>query len=139
MHADDITDDEVRELIALLVAGANEHMSEARQRFSDDFFRNSLALILTDTDTRFGFLIKNMRVRMIEDEEASSINATAIVETTKDFLIEFLNSKDWNLKAIEGFNTYKVNVESSDGRDYVHYKNLLEFIKWINTLLEEEQ
>jgi hypothetical protein len=89
-----------------------------------------------DTEKKFGFVVKGRRFKVIEDEEVEDVGATAIVETYKDFFIEFLESDDWVMKAVEGYNTYKVNVRSSDGRDYVHYRNLMAILKWLYGLVE---
>ena len=51
--------------------------------------------------------------------------------------MEFLSSDDWTLKAIEGFNTFKVTVQASDGKSYVHYKNLMSLLNWLYSLIGE--
>ena len=130
----EVTESEVRELIRLLVRGANDNMDSFIKSFGSDVLKNSLALILTDMEKEYGFLVRAGRFSVIEGSEAE--NATAVIRTTKDFFIEFLESDNWVGKAIEGYNTYKAVVSSSDGRDYIHYKNLMEIIKWVQGLVE---
>jgi len=132
---EEITEQDVKALIEAIVAGANEHIAEAVEALGEEVFRNSLALILVDTATQYGFVVRAKRFRVIEEEELKDLNPTATIETTKDFFVEFLNSEDWNLKAIEGYNTYQVNVISSDGRDYIHYRNLMGILRWLYDLI----
>jgi len=72
-----------------------------------------------------------IKVHVIEQEG----NTTATIKTDKEFFIEFLNSDDWITKAILGFNTYRVNVSSIDGRDYIHYRNLMSILRWLYDLI----
>jgi len=135
MSMEEITEQDVRELIEAIVAGANDNVDKAVEALGEGIFRNSLALVLTDTMNMFGFVVRAKRFKLIEGEEIKDLNTTATIETTKDFFIEFLNSDDWVTKAVEGFNTYKVNVSSQDGRDYVHYRNLTSILRWLYDLI----
>jgi len=139
MPVGEVTDQDIKELIELIVAGANDHIDDAIAKFGEDVFRNSLALILTDTATRFGFAVRAKRFRVVEGEEVATLNVTAVIETSKDFMVEFLDSNDWVSKAIEGYNTYKVYIRSADGRDYIHYRNLMSILKWLYELVTGEE
>jgi len=75
------------------------------------------------------------RFRLIEGDELKDLDTTATIKTDKEFFIEFLNSDDWITKAILGFNTYRVNVSSIDGRDYIHYRNLMSILRWLYDLI----
>jgi len=138
MNQEEVSSEDVKELLEGLVEGANEHVQEAVDTFGEDMFRNTLALILTDEANQYGFVVRAKRFRMVEGEELANLQATAIIRTTKDFFVEFLSSDDWNLKAIEGFNTFKVTVQASDGKNYVHYKNLMSLLNWLYSLVSGE-
>jgi len=135
MNQEAISPEDIRDLMTGLVEGANEHVQEAVDNFGEEMFRNSLALVLTDETNQYGFVVRAKRFRLIEGEEIENLEATAIVKTTKDFFIEFLGSEDWVLKAIEGYNTYKVTIQANDGKNYVHYKNLMALLNWLYTLI----
>jgi len=127
-----VTDKDIKEIIEAVVEFANDNVDEMLKEFPPDFFKNSLALVIVDTDKKYGFFIKNARFRMIEGDDVDKLDATATIETTKDFIIEFINADDWVSKAIVGYNTYKVFVRSNDGRDFVHYKNLMWILRWLS-------
>jgi len=133
----EFTEEDIRDIINLLVDGLNDNIDEVMDRFGEKIRQNSLALILTDMQTVYGFLIDHGRFRVIEGEDAKNVEATAKVFMTKDFFVEYINADDWVTKAIEGFNTYKVILEAMDGKPYVHGKNILEILKFAQELTEK--
>jgi hypothetical protein len=132
-----VTDKDIKEIIEVIVEFANDNMDLIRKEFPPEFLKNSLALVIVDMDRKYGFFVRNGRFRVIEGEEVDKLEATAVVETTKDFIIEFINADDWVSAAVYGYNTYKVFVKSSDGRDFVHYKNLMWILRWLSDKIRE--
>lgn len=134
-----VTDSDVHEVVKLLVEVANRYLDKAKQQFGDEFLSRKLALIISDTQSKFGFFIEGGKFRLIEGDEVNKLKANAVVETTKDFFIKFLNSDDWMETAVWGYNTYQVNVISSDDTlEYVHYRNLMQVIAWLHAMITKD-
>ena len=134
-----ITDSDVREVVKLLVEVANRYFNKAKQHFGDELLSRKLALIISDTHNKFGFFIEGGKFKFIEGEDVNKLRANAIVETTKDFFIKFLNSSNWTETAVWGYNTYQVNVISSDNTlEYVHYRNLMQIIAWLHAMITKD-
>jgi hypothetical protein len=131
---------EVKELIKLMVELGNEYKDEILQLFDEDISKYSLALIIRDSDDRYGFLLKHGRLQMVEGEDADRViaTATATIITTSNFLVRLINSDDWERIARFGYNVGEVHLIASDRRNFKHAKNLIKLVKFLNELVVGE-
>jgi len=138
----DVVED-IKEIIAELVAFGNDHLNEVRKAFGDEILKNSLALIINDVGDKFGFMVRGGRFRMIEGDEVNNIVPTAVVSMPSGFFNDLITAivmgeeGEWEVKVWEGYQTYKIQVTSVDGVPYIHYKNLMSIVKWLYNKLQE--
>lgn len=135
--------DDVRDIMEEIVAIGNDYMREITKEFGKDITENSLALVITDIGDKFGFMVKNGRFRMVDGDEVENMEPTAVVGMTSGFFLDLIDKivsgrrGEWEVKVWEGYQTYKVQVMSKDGSAYIHYRNLMNLVKWLYNKLQE--
>jgi len=135
--------EEIKDIIAELVAFGNDNLNKVREEFGEEILKHSLALIINDVGDKFGFMVRNGRFRMIEGDEVDTIVPTAVVSMPSSFFNDLITSiimgdeGEWEIKVWEGYQTYKIQITSVDGVPYIHYKNLMNIVKWLYKELRE--
>ena len=135
---------DVEKTIKLIVEVVNKYRDEIFSRLRKilgaegytTFIKNSLALILIDEYDKkhYGFKIVDGKVEMINRKEEAK-DCTAVIVTDKNFFYEFLSSNDPEYLAYTGYYTYRFDIYSKDGRTFIHFKNLMIFLKVIKDLI----
>ena len=129
--------EDIKEIISELVAFGNDNLNKVRKDLGDEILKNTLALIISDVGEKFGFVVKGGRFRMVEGDEVEGITPTATVVMPSDFFSELITTiingveGEWEVKVWEGYQTYKIRVTSNDGIPYIHYRNLMNIVKWL--------
>jgi len=119
-------DKDVDELVKSIVTIVNEY----REDFSDllNLYKDrTLGFVILDSKYNTAFMIKAGRMRALPSQDIK--DTTATIYTYKKTFLDFLNADDMRAAGVMAYHTYNVRVESSDGLEYVHYKNLLDIIE----------
>ncbi len=138
-----MVDESIKDIVKEYVRIGNDFMEDIVSKLgseSKEIFENSLALVFIDGNEKYGFITRAGRFRYIDGEEVSNITPTATIYMTKDVFMELsehFGSPVLMVEAIKGFTTYKITIESSDGRDYIHLRNLMKILDTINSVIIE--
>ena len=134
---------DVEKTIQLIVEVANKYRDEILNRLKKilgpdftTFIKNSLALILIDEEGKkyYGFKMVDGVLRMVTSKDEVK-DCTAVIITDKNFFYEFLSSDDPENLAYTGYFTYRFDLYSKDGKNFVHFKNLMLLLKVVKDII----